>query len=209
MVHYFDNMKKPFSPACERNKSPILGLIKQHLVDVPWVLEIGSGTGQHAVFFTEHMTHLWWQTSEVPENLAGLQAQLADQSNQRLPPPLPLDVTEPRWLDKLSSQAPAVFTSNTLHILSWPQVEMLFKRVEEILTPKGLLFVYGPFNYNQSYTSESNALFDRQLRQRNPSSGLRDFGQVHLLAEKHSLKLVKDYPMPANNRLIIWQSTKP
>ena len=168
------------------------------------VLEIGSGTGQHAVFFAGQLPHLVWQASDVTEHLAGIQLWLEEAVLPNTPLPLELDVTSERWP---STEIDAIFSANTAHIMAWPQVESMFAGIGRSLRPGGVLALYGPFNYNGSYTSESNARFDSWLKARDPLSGVRDFELLEALAETHGLQLQQDYAMPANNRTLVWRKT--
>jgi SAM-dependent methyltransferase len=166
------------------------------------VLEIGSGTGQHAVHFAAHLPHLIWQPSDVAENLPGIELWRAEATRSNLLPALALDVNQPQWPD---TGADAVFSANTLHIMSWSEVRLLFAGVGRVLSPGGVLAVYGPFNYGGRHTSESNARFDRMLRSQDPGSGIRDFEAVDALAAEQQLALQRDVPMPANNRTLVWR----
>jgi hypothetical protein len=186
---------KPFSEASERNRGPILAILKRVFKDTKRVLEIGSGTGQHAAYFAAELPHLVWQASDVPEHLPGIREWIAD------PAPIELDVDKP-WP---AVKADAVYSANTCHIMSWPQVERMFAGIEH-LAP-AVLAIYGPFNYNGRHTSESNARFDVMLRARDPASGLRDFEAVDALAQSVGLILQEDNAMPANNRLLVWRAT--
>lgn len=195
-------MNLPFSQACENNKAPILNVLEGYLGDASTVLEIGSGTGQHAVFFAEQMPHLRWQTSDRPHLLAGLRARQEQAGLPNLPPPLALDVALWPW-PVLTTDA--VFSANTAHIMSWPLVRMFIAGVGRLLPAGGLFMLYGPFNYDGKATSESNAQFDRMLRERDPESGIRDIEALVLYAGQCGLNIAADHPMPANNRLLIWQ----
>jgi SAM-dependent methyltransferase len=159
------------------------------------VLEIGSGTGQHAAYFAPALLHLVWQASDVAENLAGIRKWVSN------PAPIELDVSRD-WPDLA---ADAVFSANTCHIMSWPQVERMFAGVGRLLPPGGVFALYGPFNYGGRHTSESNARFDAMLRSRDPASGLRDFEAVDRLAKSAALVLMEDNSMPANNRMLVWR----
>ncbi len=194
-------MDKPFSEACERNKAPILELLRPLYAAQRHVLEIGSGTGQHAVHFARALPHLQWQCSELPENLPGLRLWLDEAALLNLPPPLALDASEPLP----AGDCDAVFTANTLHIMAWPQVQQLFAGLGVGLRPGALVTVYGPFNYGQRFTSDSNARFDAMLRAGDARRGIRDFEAVDALARAAGLRLLADQPMPANNRCISWQ----
>lgn len=193
-------MSKPEAPSCVRNQEPILAVLRDHFADRQNVLEIGSGTGQHAVFFAAALSHLSWQTSERAENLAGIQAWLNEAALPNTPPPIVLDVNT----DWPAQRFDAVFSSNTLHIMSWREVEQLFMRLPDVLTENAKLAVYGPFNYGGHYTSDSNAAFDVWLKERGAHQGIRDFEAVDALAGRAGLKLIEDRAMPSNNRCLIW-----
>jgi cyclopropane fatty-acyl-phospholipid synthase-like methyltransferase len=194
---------KPFAESCEENKQPILEILIKEFAETRHVLEIGSGTGQHAVFFSRALPHLTWQTSDVSDNHPGIQVWLDDDGTDNARTPLNLDVTQDNWPDQ---KFDGVFSANTVHIMSWPEVENMFAGIGRVLSPGGRFCLYGPFNYDGLYTSESNANFDRWLKTRNPNSGIRDVADLNQLAEKAGLKLVRDYEMPANNRILVWQS---
>lgn len=195
---------KPFSEACERNKEPILSVLREAFADRRSVLEIGSGTGQHALHFARGLPHLTWQPSDVAANLPGLQASCGDARPSNLHTPIALDLDQ----DWPALTYDAVFSANTLHIVSWPQVERLFVHATARLPARGVLAIYGPFNYAGQYTAESNARFDHMLRARDPHSGIRDFEAVDALAREQGLMLERDQAMPANNRTLIWRSTR-
>jgi hypothetical protein len=182
---------RPFSEASERNREPILAVLKRVLAQRRLVLEIGSGTGQHAAYFSVALPHLVWQASDRAENLPGIREWGVE--------PIELDV-DGRWP---KVDADAVFTANTCHIMSWEQVQRMFLGVGKI--PGARTFcLYGPFNYGGKHTSESNARFDAMLRGRDPASGLRDFEAIVALAARHDLALQEDNAMPANNRLLVF-----
>lgn len=194
-------MDKPFSLACERNREPILTVLRQYFGDRSRVLEVGSGTGQHAVHFADALPHLEWQASDVEENLPGIRAWIDEFALPNTPAPLAWDVRDPppaRGFD-------AVFTANTLHIMSWPEVERLFAVLPEIVADDARLAIYGPFRYGDKPTSDSNAQFDRWLRSEDPDRGLRDFEKADALARQAGFELMEDRAMPANNRCIVWQ----
>ena len=193
-------MHKPFSPACERNQDAILEVLRERFEDRTRVLEIGSGTGQHAVHFALALPHLVWQTSDVPAHLPGIRQWLAEARRANTPPPLSFDI---------HGQLPegtfdAVFSANTLHIMGWGEVQRLFELLPSLLDPHALLTIYGPFNYRGEFTSASNAAFDASLRADHPHRGIRDFEAVDALAQTAGLRLVEDRAMPANNRCITW-----
>jgi len=193
---------KPYSEACDQNRDPILAVIAPLFADRRRILEIGSGTGQHAVYFAARMPHLVWQTSDLEESHPGIRSWLVEAGLPNTPPPLVLDVSRDLWPD---SGADAVFSANTTHIMHWPQVEALFAGVGRLLPAGGLFVLYGPFNYHGCYTSESNARFDAWLKARDPGSGVRDFDDLDRLARGAGMSLVEDVAMPANNRTLCWR----
>ena len=196
-------MGKPFSQACENNKRPILEVLQRRLGDVSSVLEIGSGTGQHAVFFAEQLPHLQWRTSDLVENHVAIRQWIDDAKLPNVLAPVALDVTEPHWP---IGPVPAVFSANTAHIMAWPVVQAFLQGVGRVLAPGGLFLLYGPFNYEGGYTSESNARFDEWLAQRDPESAIRHFEDVERESRTAGLSLVEDVAMPANNRLLVWRA---
>jgi SAM-dependent methyltransferase len=188
----------PFSEACERNKAPILEVLRRHLAGRSQVLEIGSGTGQHAVHFAAALTHLTWHPTERLGFVRDLAERVQSQGGPNLRQPTVLDVSQPVWpLPRVD----AVFTANTLHIMSWEQVQALFLGVGTTLAPSGVLCIYGPFADGRR-TSASNLAFDRMLRERDPDSGLRELAQVVGLAAGFGLTLAADHDLPACNRLL-------
>ncbi len=193
---------KQFSPACERNREPILAVLRDVLAPVRRVLEIGSGTGQHAAYFAPALPHLIWQTSDLPGNHASINAWRRETAVPNLPPPLVLDVGGGVWPRE---KFDAVFTANTCHIMAWEEVQAMFAGIGQVLTDEGLLCIYGPFNYGGRFTSESNARFDASLRLQAAHMGLRDMEEVDRLAQAIGLRLQDDHAMPANNRLLVWR----
>jgi cyclopropane fatty-acyl-phospholipid synthase-like methyltransferase len=189
----------PFSEACERNKDPILEVLRIAFADRTHVLEIGSGTGQHAVHFAAHLTHLTWHPTEQLAYLPDLASRVKLEGARNLRQPTVLDVRQTIW--PLRS-VDAVFSANTLHIMGWSEVEAMFRGVDAVLSPHGTVCVYGPFRYDGRYTSESNRNFDDMLKERDPLSGLRDLTELCALAERHALRLRIDHDLPANNRLL-------
>jgi len=194
-------IEKPFSQACENNKQPILEVLQRHLSAPGSVLEIGTGTGQHAVWFAGHLPHLQWQTSDLVENHPGIRAWLADYEGDNLDAPIALDVAARDWP---LSEFDAVFTANTAHIMAWPEVLAMLDGVAQLLVPGGLLIVYGPFNYNGQFTSESNARFNDWLKEQAPHRAIRDFEVVCEEARHRGLQLLEDVAMPANNRCLVF-----
>lgn len=200
-------MEKPFAPSCERNRDPILAVLRECFAACRCVLEIGSGTGQHAVHFAAALPHLRWQTSEREPNLPGLHLWLDDAMLPNTPPPLCLDVSG-AWPSGPEQAYDAVFSANTLHIMSWPEVECLFAGLPALLAPTATIVIYGPFNYAGRHTSEGNAAFDAQLRAEAPQRGLRDVEAVDGLARAAGLSMIEDREMPANNRCLIWRKQR-
>jgi len=234
---------KPYAESSEVNKGPILAVLKEIFADRKQVLEIASGTGQHAVHFGRELPHLTWQPSELPQHLPGIQAWLDEAQLPNVLPPLAIDVNDTHWPfskpvrpeqpvrpersaakskesksnltsvrpevskgeEHLLSPSPdAIFNANTVHIISWPEVERLFAHIARVIAPGGCVCLYGPYNYDGKFTSESNARFDTWLKSRDPNSGVRDFEAVNRLAAFHGLELLRDIAMPSNNRILVW-----
>lgn len=194
---------KPFAPACERNRDPILEVLRTHFADRRRVLEIGSGTGQHAVHFGAALPHLQWQTGDLAANHDGIRQWLAEAALANVLPPLWVDAAAPASWPQ--ARFDAIFSANTLHIMGWSAVEQCFQLIGQTLAENGVLAVYGPFNYAGQYTSESNRHFDGWLKGRDPQSAIRDFEAVNRLALRQGLRLADDHAMPANNRLLVWR----
>ncbi|MEJ2609925.1 MAG: DUF938 domain-containing protein [Candidatus Thiodiazotropha sp.] len=192
---------KPFSEACEENKRPILEQLQRLFRTTRRVLEIGSGTGQHAIYFAAALPNVIWQTSDRIENHAGIQAWLEEAALSNLYEPLDLDVAK-SWPEVSFD---GVFSANTTHIMSWPEVILLFQGVGRVLQPQGYFALYGPFNYQGQFTSKSNSRFDKWLKARDPLSGLKEFDALNELAELNGMNLEEDIDMPANNRILVWR----
>lgn len=190
------------SEASERNKVPILEVLQRELAASRAVLEIGSGGGQHAAYFATHLPHLSWQPSEIAALLPALAERVRLEAAPNLRAPLVLDVREVPWK---VAPVDALFSANTLHIMSFSAVEDFFRGVGGALGDGGVLCLYGPFNYGGRYTSDSNAKFDAFLRERDPQSGIRDFEALDELAGAQGLTLSADHAMPANNRTLVWR----
>ena len=188
-----------YSEASARNQQPILDVLRKVLAHATQVLEIGSGTGQHAVHFAKALPYLEWQPSDRSEHLANLEQRVKLEGGVNLKPPLLLDVSQPRWP---VTWADAIYTANTLHIMSWQNVEAAFRGINTVLAQGGTLCLYGPFRYAGRYTSDSNRDFDAMLQARDPESGLRDVDAIQQLALAAGLRLVADHDLPANNRLL-------
>ena len=194
-------MDRPFSPSSERNRAPIEQVLRHAFADRHNVLEIGSGTGQHACYFSETFPHLSWQCSDRAEYLPGIRSWRSHAQLANMPEPIELDVNQAIWPD---GKFDAVFTANTLHIMAWEEVQQLFARLPEVLGPDARLVVYGPFKFGGSHTSQSNAAFDARLKSDDPVRGIRDFEAVEALAHAAGLELQGHHHMPANNRCLVW-----
>jgi len=194
-------MIKPFSQACENNKGPILEVLKTAFNKTKSVLEVGSGTGQHSVFFAEQLPHLQWYTSDRRINHEGINLWLKEANLTNLHGPLELDLNYAWPVNNVD----AIYTANTFHIVSWQLVEQFFKGVSTHLVSQGVVCIYGPFKYQGQFTSASNEEFDRFLTQRDPFSGIRDFEAIEQLATQAGLTLISDTAMPANNQLLVFK----
>lgn len=194
---------KTFSPACERNRDPILKVLRKHLAARCDVLEIGSGTGQHAAYFAAQQPQWTWQSSDRSRNLPGIRQWLAAAALPNTPPPLAFDVNG-EWP---GTRFDVVFSANTLHIMAWNGVRALFAGLPSITHAGSLLIIYGPFNANGRYESDSNAAFDQSLKARGAHMGIRDAEAVDALARAAGFTLLEDHAMPANNRCRVWLRT--
>lgn len=191
-------MSLPFSQACENNKDPILAVLKDAFSDCSQVLEVGSGTGQHAVHFAHKLPKLCWQASDQSEYLGALQARIKAEGAPEQPMPVEFDV----FKQVPDGHYDALFTANTCHIMPMEGVQSLFQHLGGALRSVKKVCIYGPFNYNGRHTSESNAAFDKSLRARDPQMGIRSKEWIVELAQEQGLQLVNDHKMPANNRLL-------
>jgi len=193
---------KPYSESCEQNRDAILSIIKPLFATRKHVLEIGSGTGQHAVYFAQKMPQLVWHTSDKEENHQGILAWIKEAGLKNVLAPLSLDVSRNEWP---TLEIDAVFSANTAHIMSWPEVVALMEGVGTQLSSNGLFVLYGPFNYGGKFSSASNARFDQWLKDRDPQSGVRDFEALDRLAKRAGMTLENDFEMPVNNRTLCWR----
>lgn len=199
----------PFAPSAERNKQPILQVLQQQLPSAGRLLEIGSGTGQHVVYFAAAMPDWLWQPSEQLQHMPGLQQRLQQQAGGNVLPPIELDVAQAaHW--PLRERYHAVYAANVAHIMSWPQVQTMFAGIQRCLQAAGVFLLYGPFHRDGQPTSAGNAAFDAQLRSPdNPHGshqGIRDDHQLIRLGRAHGLQLVDDVAMPANNRILVFHA---
>lgn len=193
---------KQYASSCEENRIPIQEILKKEFTESHTVLEIGSGTGQHAVYFAEQLPHLTWQPTDLVASHPSIIAWIAESGLDNVLPPLELDVAHDHWPNQ---QYLYMFSANTAHIMSWPQVQAMLKGIGKLLLPGGKFCLYGPFNYQGKFTSESNAHFDKWLKDRDPQSGVRNFEDLDTLANQQDMKLMSDYEMPVNNRTLVWQ----
>jgi len=193
---------KPFAESSEQNKGVILEVLTQVFEEPGQVLEIGSGTGQHAVYFSEKLPHLHWQPTDVADALPGIRLWLEESDCDNLADCMEVDLQQHEFPKQTYDY---VFTANTVHIVSWPLVQAMFAGVGQALKPGGRFVIYGPFNYEGNFTSESNARFDQWLKQRDPESGIRHFEELVELAGENGMGLLKDFEMPANNRVLVWE----
>jgi cyclopropane fatty-acyl-phospholipid synthase-like methyltransferase len=191
----------PYSESCERNKTPILEVLQQLLPCSGKILEIGSGTGQHVVHFAAHFPDLHWQPTDRGKYLQGLTARVRQEGSANILPPIKLDVLE-QWPDEVFD---AAYSANTAHIMGWQAVCATFAGLGSHLIPGGLFCLYGPFNQDGGFTAHSNRMFDCHLRSRDPQMGLRDLEALESLANHNHLVLQKQFPMPANNQILVFQ----
>ncbi|MBI3228853.1 MAG: DUF938 domain-containing protein [Burkholderiales bacterium] len=200
------NPEKRHSPACERNREPIFTVLQTVFAQRQQVLEIGSGTGQHAVYFGPDLPHLRWHTSDLAASHPSILAWQQEFPAPNVLPPVLLDCSEAEWPLALAGQGiDAIYSANTCHIMPWPCVQNLLRGASRLLPAGGLLAIYGPFNIDGQFTSASNAEFDAMLQARGVGSGLRDKGDMLACAGEAGLTFVQDYEMPANNRLLLWR----
>ncbi len=193
--------KKPYAQACDKNGPPILDVLRQKLPNHGRVLEIASGTGQHAVFFGEALPNIEWQPSDLKEMHSGIRQWLDDAGLENVLPPLPLDVMAEAWPNE---NYDAVFSANSAHIMPAEAVEKMFAGVARLLKHDGQFLLYGPFMYGGEHSSESNEGFDRWLKSSDPQRGLRDVDWLREIATKFNLRLLEDIEMPVNNRILVW-----
>jgi cyclopropane fatty-acyl-phospholipid synthase-like methyltransferase len=200
-------MNKPFSQACENNKQPILDILTTVFSEKKHVLEVGSGTGQHAIFFGQQLPHLTWQTSDLSINHQGINLWLDEAGSANVQRPIVIDLDKKWAMPAGNHPVDGLYTANTLHIISWPLVVKFFAGLQSNLTPDASVCIYGPFNYEGKFSSESNANFDLWLKERDVNSGIRDIETILLLANSAGLTLIDDHAMPANNRLLVFSKS--
>ncbi len=194
-------LNKPYSESCDQNREPIKRVFEQFVDGRNTVLEIGSGTGQHAVYFAAQFAGLLWQTSDLIENHQAIQAWIVDSGLDNVFSPIELD-SRGDWPEQ---QYDLLYSANTVHIMSSDAVEQLFKKLPFCMHDNSVFLLYGPFNYDGRYTSESNARFDQWLKQRDSASGIKNFEWLKDLGMQSGLECFEDFEMPANNRLLVWK----
>lgn len=200
---YVFGMAKGFAPAAERNRQPILDVLRRVLPSSGLVLEVASGTGQHARFFAERLPDLHWQPSDAsPEALQSIRAWVDESAGENLRAPVELDVRWPTWP---VNGAAAVICINMIHISPWESTEALFRGAAALLEGGGPLVTYGPYRLHGTHTAPSNAAFDESLRSRNPGWGVRDIDELTELAARTGFSLAAQFDMPANNMTLHWQ----
>lgn len=193
----------PFSQACERNKDPIFSVLGEYFRQAESVLEIGTGTGQHLIYFADKTPNTQWQPTDQACYLDGITAQLAANPRDNCTSPSELDVTQDKWFEEART-FDLVYTANTLHIMPWSAVKELFQGLEQVSKPNTKLCVYGPFKFDNQHTSASNLAFDADLKARGCGSGIRNFEDVNELASQARFSLIEKHAMPANNFCLVW-----
>ena len=188
------------------NRDAILTAAKPFFAKCNTLLEIGSGTGQHAVYFAEHLAHLYWQTSDLIDNHEGINEWINDSELDNIGRPFTLDVNQPLTHPH---KYDGLFTANTLHIMDMASVENLLEKSAQLITEGGLLMIYGPFKYEGQFTSESNERFEQWLKATDERRGIRDVEVINALLKKQGFSLKQDINMPANNQLIVWELAMP
>lgn len=199
-------MEKPYSAACERNQGPILKVLEDNIFPQDSrLLEIGSGTGQHAVYFAPHFPRLEWHPTDLSSNLLGMKKWFDEAHIPNIQKPIRLDVSKD---DFPKIKFDVVFTANTLHIMHWKDCKSFMKLLGHRLREGSRAIFYGPFKYDGEFTSPSNAEFDQTLKERDPLSGIRSFDDVNSNMIKNGFELVHDYEMPGNNRTLVYNRLK-
>jgi SAM-dependent methyltransferase len=199
-------MNKPTSDACDRNREPILKVLQDFITrDDRRLLEIGSGTGQHAVYFAPHFPQLEWHPTDTSDKLKGIKLWMHEAGAPNIQPPVRLEVGKD---DFPKVKFDVVFTANTFHIMHWKEGKSLIKLLGHRLREGSRAIFYGPFKYEGQFTSPSNEAFDRNLKQSDPLSGIRSFEDVNNAMIKNGFELVEDIDMPANNQMLIYSRLK-
>ena len=192
-----------FSDACERNKIPILKVLNEEL-DSGTVLEIGSGTGQHSVFFSKEIPSIKWYPSDTTSNFESLNAFVTNYQNKNLQTPLIIDITQDEWID---FKVDYVFTSNTFHIINNALLTFFFYQCSKVINANGKLIIYGPFKFDNQFNSPSNQTFDELLKESDSFSGLKNFEEIVSIALKFDFNFSKKYEMPAYNNILVFKKS--
>ena len=199
-------MNKPMSPAAERNQEPILKVLKDFITyEDRRLLEVGSGTGQHAVYFAPHFPQLEWHPTDVSGKLKGIKQWMHEAGVRNIQPPVRLEIGKDDF-PKLKFDV--VFTANTFHIMPWKEGKSLIKLLGHRLREGSRAIFYGPFKYDGQFTSPSNEAFDRQLKESDPTSGIRAFEDINKAMIKNGFELIDDIDMPANNQMLVYSRLK-
>lgn len=193
---------KPFAETAEENKAVVLPILQPYLNGVDTALEIASGTGQQIVYFAEKHPEIVWQASDLAENIPDINSWVRESQLPNLREPLVIDVASPNWP---IHDIPFIYTSNSLHIMSWSHVENFFENAGRLLRDNAYFCIYGPFSFDGQHISESNKRFDAYLIQRNAGGGVRDTSALISLGSLHGLSLQHVVDMPHNNHILIWQ----
>lgn len=192
----------PHSAAAERNREPIVAVLRTEFRDCKTVLEIGSGSGQHAVWFAAELPWLRWQPSDLAQNLAGINAWIDHAGGENVLRPLLLDVRQPPPFDR---HYDALFTANTAHIMCIDGVEAMFDLAGRVLKPGGILCLYGPIRENGEFDTDSNRRFDQSLRMQDAKMGIRDLEVLDQFAGAGDMTRLRRHAMPANNQILVWR----
>ena len=195
---------RPFASSADRNGGAIVHLVGLEFPAAAAILEIGSGTGQHAIRIGRDLPHLSWQPSDIEENLAGIRAWVDHAGLPNVCRPLEVDVLH---APRPGAAYDGVFSANTAHIMHEDAVRAMFDLSGNVLRAGGRLVLYGPMRRNGGYNTESNAAFDRSLQQRDPGMGIRDLEWLDELAAGQGMHRVRLYSMPANNHVAVWART--
>lgn len=203
---YKNVMNKPMSPSCERNREPILKVLKDFITpNDRRLLEVGSGTGQHAVYFAPSFPYLEWHPTDKADTIKGIKHWMQEAHIPNIMAPVRLEIGKDDF-PKLKFDV--VFTANTFHIMHWKESKSFIKLLGHRLREGSRAIFYGPFKYSGEFTSPSNEAFDRQLKESDPLSGIRSFEDVNNAMIKNGFELIDDIEMPANNRILVYNRLK-
>ena len=198
---------RQYAPATERNREPILEVLLQVLPPTGTVLEISSGTGEHAIFLAPRLAPRQWLPSDPnPIARASIAAWKKHRPAENLHDPIALDVRDAVWIEQNSHSISAIVNINMIHIAPWDACLGLMSGAQRILSNGGILYLYGPFKRGDQHTAPSNAAFDQSLRSQNSDWGIRDLEQVIAVAQAQNFTLLQVYEMPANNLSVVFQA---